>query len=164
MKSQGSFEAIIGVVACVFLFAVALGYLSISASLVSESYRRARLSELAVVLSNDVLLNPGYLGHFGLALYNPNTRSVEEHFLDSSKVCGIPEVDREELKRQWGIEHDFCLRVEEVGGEEEIDREGRWENCPKAGNGGDVYRVVRLGLMGRENETKVVRLVFELYE
>ena len=86
---QSSYEAIVGVIFCIFLFSTAIGYIALDAKLVSESYQRRRLSNTAVILSNDLLLNPGYLEHYGLARYSPEKRSVEEHFLDFEKVSKI---------------------------------------------------------------------------
>lgn len=162
LRGQSSYGAIVGAIACIFLFAVAISYLSIDARLVAESYHRRELSNLAIVLSNDLLLNPGYPGHFGLALYDGRKRAVEEHFLDLEKVSGILEMNKTALKRQWGIENDFCVRVEEVESVGSIEKSGkRLGECP---GGDNVYRVTRLGLMEVDGSVEVVKLVFDLYK
>jgi len=59
-SGQSSFSAIVGAVACITLLAVSLGWLYSGFSAVSERHRQDMLQNLAVVLSNDLLLNPGY--------------------------------------------------------------------------------------------------------
>jgi len=116
-SAQSSFTAIIGAVFCVLLLAIALNYVNLSASLVNERFTQQDTQRLAILLSNDLILNPGYPGYLGLALYNPTTHSVEEHVIDLKKVQTLSkslDSDPTLLNTQWSLDTPISLLIKNL--------------------------------------------------
>ena len=164
---QSSFSAMIGSVVCITLVAGAIGWVCSEAYLVSERYEQEELANLAIVLSNDLLLNPGYsegigwtaenVGHVGLARYNFGRKSVDEHVLDPGKVEELRKVlgsEPEKVQEMWNIESQFWIVVEDLDGKEILV-----EYMPKV-NFTSKVSVSRLGLLGGRH-AKVTLVLFE---
>ncbi|MFC1454735.1 hypothetical protein ACFLQI_01460 [Candidatus Undinarchaeota archaeon] len=137
-SAQSSLTSIVGLVISMWLIFVALAYLVGSAEIVGERFRRAQMEDLALIISNDLIFNPGYekgmigwnggLGkedHPGLAHYDENANLVEYHVLDYGKVMALNESmlsRKDELRGMWNIEYNFSVGLESYSGEEYLEK------------------------------------------
>ena len=158
-SGQSTYTAVVSVVILVGILVFAIGHIVLSVE--QLLYDTRPLEETAILLSNDLLINPGYNStsldwnenpvHMGLAEYSSTKKSVEDHVLSLKKIKALERIGAEGLERYWGIKK-VGVRIESLKGKKYLD----------IGQTNQSITITRLALIKKENDYEPVKLIFSL--
>jgi len=162
MRAQGSFSAIFSIVFTVGV--IFFGILHIART--AEALGGSSLND-AIVISNDLLINPGHNGtsldwtkdpvHIGLAEYSTTKRSVEDHVLSAEKINAVSLVPAREIGAKWGLGKGFAIEVSSLNGLVYLNKSNLQQES-------SFVEIKRLALIGKEGKYEPAVLSFKLQE
>ncbi len=162
MRAQGSFSAIFSIVFTIGV--IFFGILHIART--AEALGSSSLND-AIVISNDLLSNPGHNGtsldwtrepvHIGLARYSTTKRSVEDHVLSVEKMDAVSQMAAGEIGAKWGLGKGFELDVRSLDGKTYLNKSSLPQDA-------SFIEIRRLALVEKEGGYEPVVLSFKLQE
>ena len=162
MRAQGSFSAIFSIVFTIGI--IFFGILHIART--AEALGGSSLND-AIVISNDLLSNPGHNGtsldwtsepvHLGLAKYSTTKKSVEDHVLSIEKIDAVSFMPAQEIGAKWGLGKGFALEVASLDGKAYLNKSTLPEDT-------SFIKIKRLALIDKEGKNEPVVLSFKFQD
>ncbi len=162
MRAQGSFTAVFSIV--IIIGILFFGIVHIVRSV--EALGKDSAND-AIIISNDLLINPGHNGtsldwrtnpvHIGFAKYSLSKKSIEDHVLSIEKINAVSKIPANDIKARWGIGKAFAIEIVSLDGFSYL-------NISQLDAGSSFVEIRRLAMIEKDGEYETVRLSFRLQE